>query len=153
MTIEELSIKLERLNADDYLQNLIAQANARSILLNTEDTKEHFPRYTIQDDGLNLLAFQYLNIGCQLAEAESLERARYPLEIGANILEFVHSSAINRKYDSGYFGLIAALSYYVSFQYSKSYILIGKIEADTRIGVLLSKFLICGHLSKLSCSS
>lgn len=141
MTIEKITKKLERLDNDEYLQNLIAQANARSILLNTEETTRGFPRYTIKDDALNLLAFQYLNIGCQFAEAQDLNKARYPLEVGAKILDHLHSAELNKKDGSDYFALTAALAYYVSFQYSKSYILIGKTETNTKISQLVSMFL------------
>lgn len=141
MTNEEIQEKLQRLNTDEGLQNLIAQANARSILLHTQENKENFPPFTITDEKLDILALQYLNIGCQFAENSNLESARHPLEIGANILEYVHSSNYNQRENSSYYGLIAALAYYASFQYSKSYILIGKIQVNTPIGELTALFL------------
>lgn len=66
MTTEKITEGLSRLNNDRVIQNLIAQANARYILLNTAE--ENFPPYTISDSELNLLALQYLNFGCCYAE-------------------------------------------------------------------------------------
>ena len=64
MNIEHVEKSYQELESDSTLQNLIAQANARYILYNTEESKENFPRYTIKDEQLNILAFKYLNIGC-----------------------------------------------------------------------------------------
>ena len=63
MNIEHVEKSYQELESDSTLQNLIAQANARYILYNTEESKENFPRYT--DEQLNILAFKYLNIGCK----------------------------------------------------------------------------------------
>ena len=43
MSIETTSKRLESINNDSLIQNLIAQANARYILLNTAENKENFP--------------------------------------------------------------------------------------------------------------
>lgn len=68
MNIEKIKERLQKVESDEVLQNLIAQADARYILLNTAEQKENFPNYTIQDDKLNILAFHYLDIGCSFAE-------------------------------------------------------------------------------------
>lgn len=136
-----LQAKYDKIKKDRTIQNQIAQANARYILLNTQEGVENFPAYTIEDDRLNLLAFYYLNIGASLAEGEALEAASEPLEQGAAILEFVHGAHTNRVHTSEYFGLISSLAYYVSFQYSKSFILIKKLEAQSRIAKFISLFI------------
>lgn len=141
MKIEVIDKKLERLNKDATIQNFFAQANARYILLNTAEEKDNFPPYTIQDDHLNLLALQYLNLGCSYAEKKAFSDAAIPLEKGASLLEVVHASKTNRSLTSNYYGLIAALSYYVAFEYSKAFILITKFEATTPIASLLRQFL------------
>lgn len=141
MTNEQIFEKLNAVNKDGYLQNLIAQANARYILFNTNEKKENFPNYSIKDDKLAALALHYLNLGCSLAENEDLEGSRSPLEMGASILENIHGSESNKTETSNYYGLISALAYYVSFQYSKSFILIRKIESTTTISKLLKLFI------------
>ena len=54
MNIEHVEKSYQELESDSTLQNLIAQANARYILYNTEESKENFPRYTIKDEQLNI---------------------------------------------------------------------------------------------------
>lgn len=141
MSIEHTIEKLNKIEKDKIIENLIAQANARYILFNTLENRDNFPPYTIKDENLNILAFYYLNLGCTLAENKELEKAREPMEKGASILEYTHGSESNRQETSNYYGIVAALSYYVSFQYSKSFILIQKFQFNTVISTILSLFL------------
>lgn len=141
MKIERIQERLDRIENDSTLQNLIAQANARYILYNTSESIDNFPKYTINDDKLNLLAFHYLNLGCKFIENEYLKKGMLPLEKGASLLENIHGSPqINTKLGN-YYGLISSLSYYVCFQYSKAFILIKKIENDTIISKIVSLFI------------
>lgn len=141
MTFDQIQEKLDRIEKDSTLQNLIAQANARYILYNTSESLDNFPNYTIKDDKLNLLAFHYLNLGCRFIENEHLKSGIFPLEKGASILENIHGSPEVKTNLGNYYGLISALSYYVCFQYSKAFILIKKIENDTVISKIVSLFL------------
>lgn len=141
MTFDQIQEKLDRVEKDSTLQNLIAQANARYILYNTAESLDNFPKYTIKDDKLNLLAFHYLNLGCRFIENEHLKNGIFPLEKGASILENIHGSPEVKTNLGNYYGLISALSYYVCFQYSKAFILIKKIENDTVISKIVSLFL------------
>ncbi|OOV20522.1 DEAD/DEAH box helicase [Flavobacterium sp. LM4] len=141
MTLDQIQEKLDKIEKDSTLQNLIAQANARYILYNTSESIDNFPKYTIRDDKLNLLAFHYLNLGCRFIENKHSKDGIFPLEKGASILENVHGSTeVNTKLGN-YYGLISSLSYYVCFQYSKAFILIKKIENDTVISKIVSLFL------------
>jgi hypothetical protein len=141
MNIEQNIERLKNINGDSVIQNLIAQVNSRYILFNTSEAKENFPPYTIDDDNLSILALYYLEIGSSFAENNDLERARLPMERGATILEHIHCAEANKSELSNYYCLISALSYYVSFQYSKSFILIRKIQTSTIISKLISSFL------------
>lgn len=141
MNIEQNIERLKKINGDTVIQNLIAQANARYILLNTSEKRENFPLYTIEDGNLSILALYYLEIGCTFAENQDLENAREPMEKGASVLEHIHGSEGNKSELSNYYTLISALAYYVSFQYSKSFILIKKIQINTVISNLLALFL------------
>jgi replicative superfamily II helicase len=141
MKIEKIQEKLDRIEKDSTLQNLIAQANARYILYNTSESVDNFPKYTINDDKLNLLAFHYLNLGCRFIENNYLKNGILPLEKGASILENTHGSPEVKTNLGNYYGLISALSYYVCFQYSKAFILIKKVENDTVISRIVSLFL------------
>ncbi|MDN3494186.1 DEAD/DEAH box helicase [Winogradskyella bathintestinalis] len=141
MTFDQIQEKLDKVEKDSTLQNLIAQANARYILYNTSESLDNFPKYTIKDDKLNLLAFHYLNLGCRFIENEHLKNGIFPLEKGASIIENIHGSPEVKTNLGNYYGLISALSYYVCFQYSKAFILIKKIENDTVISKIVSLFL------------
>lgn len=133
--------KLDNIERDSLIQNLIAQANSRYILLNTSENSDNFPPYTISDESLNLLGFYYLNLGCSLAEDSKLESALSPLEKGASILEYSNNYLASKIFVSNYYGLISALAYYVCFQYSKSFILTNKLNSETVISKLLYLFL------------
>lgn len=141
MSPEEIQKQINILEKDETLQNMIAQANARYILYNTSESRDNFPLYTIEDDKLNLLAFQYITLGCRLIENDFLHQGIVPLEKGASILEYVHGSQQVETHLGTYHSLIAAMSYYVCFQYSKSFILIRKIEASTPVAKLITLFL------------
>lgn len=142
MRNEIIRKKLVLIERDRVIQNLIAQANARYILLNTSENRENFPPYTINDDKLNILSFYYLNFGCSFAENQAFDEAIEPLEKGASLLEFIHAAETNKKNASNYYGLIASLAYYVGFQYSKSFILIKKFETTSVIAKLIHLFLL-----------
>lgn len=141
MSIENIQGRLERLESDPQLQNFIAQANSRYILYNTAEQRDKFPPYNISDENLNVLALQYLSLGAELAENQQLSAAIAPLEKGAHLLETVHGSPNNRLETSTYYSLIAGLAYYVSFQYSKCFILVKKLEGTTVIASMTRSFL------------
>lgn len=141
MNIEHIEESYQALESDSTLQNIIAQANARYILYNTGESQQNFPRYTIKDEQLNILAFKYLNIGCNYFENHNYAKATHSLEKGASILEYIHGSINVETKNKKLFCLISALAYYVCFQYSKSFILISKLQSDTVISLLVSLFL------------
>ena len=141
MTTNECLEKERRLENDSYVQNMIAQANARYILFNTSEERANFPNYTIKDENLNILAFYYLNLGCNLLENKEIEASRAPIEKAASILEFVHGSKTNQQNTSNFYGLVSSLAYYACFQYSKAFILIRKIQSEQKIARLISLFL------------
>lgn len=131
----------EKIESDSSLQNLIAQANARYILYNTRENSNNYPNYTIEDSQLNLLAFQYLNIGCNFFERKDFHKAAFSLEKGASILESIHGSVHVQTELQTLYTIIASLAYYVGFQYSKSFILISKVRGNTVIASYILKFL------------
>lgn len=141
MNIQHIEESYRALESDSTLQNLIAQANARYILYNTRESQQNFPRYTIKDEQLNILAFKYLNIGCNYFENQNYAKAAHSLEKGASMLEHIHGSVNVETKNKKLFCLISALAYYVCFQYSKSFILIRKLQSDTVIASLISLFL------------
>lgn len=142
MNNERAIERLDRLESDSSIQNLIAQSDSKYILFNVKEPEENFPNYTIGlDEKLTSIAFSYLSIGCSLAENEKFAEAIYPLEKGATILENIYSPEANRNEFSSYFILASSLAYYAANQYSKSFILLKTVQFDTVIAKLISFFL------------
>lgn len=133
----------EQLEKDAFAQNLIAQANAKNILLVANEPFENFPEFTENlDDKINHIAFSYLSVGCTLLENEgNASLAVHVLEKAATMLHYVHSPINNRQQISNYYLLISALSFYCSSQYSKSFIIINKTEDSTKLIKLIGLFL------------
>lgn len=135
----------QKIEADNYSNNLFARANARYILFGVRENRENFPG-TLESNlnfGSDSFAFTYLAIGCSLAEANIFtEQTKKSLEKGAEFIEYNHLPVINRVPQSGYYLLIGALAYYASAQYSKAFILMKEAdEYGTEISILVSSFL------------
>lgn len=145
MNIDKAHTIFKELEEDIFAQNLIAQANAKNILLVANEPFENFPEFTEKlDEKVNYIAFSYLSVGCTLLEKDGdSSLAIHVLEKAATILNYVHSPINNRQPISNYYLLISALSFYCSSQYSKSFIIINKIEDNTKlikqIGLFLKK--------------
>ncbi|MCO6490851.1 MAG: DEAD/DEAH box helicase [Phaeodactylibacter sp.] len=141
MNLERADQLLKQLDEDQIIQNFIAQSNSRYILLSVNEPRENFPKFTINDHRIGLLAFKYLSIGCSFAEGGKYEEAAKPLEIGANLLTYVHEPDSNKKETSRYYLLCSALAYYASFQYSKSFVTLRKVEFETPVANLIGLYL------------
>ena len=128
MNSESILENINILNEDKFLQDRIAQLNARYILFNTNESKDTFPNYSVKDDNMSLLAFQYLNLGCRLVEQEKILESSEALEKGSQILEYIYGSENNDISFRKYYVLISSLGYYSAFQYSKSFILLSLIH-------------------------
>lgn len=133
---------LQKLESDEFVQNLIAQGDSRYILFNVQEPVDNFPNFTANlDIKLTHIALSYLSVGCSLAENDNMENAIFPLEKGANILEHVHNPLENRNELGSYFVLASSLAYYASNQFSKSFILLKNVELNTVISKLIGFFL------------
>lgn len=131
----------DSLNSDRSIINMISQADARYILYETEERNDNFPRFTIKNDKLDLLAFHYLDIGCRMAEAGDGGIARAALEKGAAILSNVHSSDASQSQYKKFYELITTMAYYTCYHYSKAFILAKKVEYDTLISKMIILFM------------
>jgi len=143
MTVEKALQLFKKLEEDSFTQNLIAQANSKNILLEANEPLENFPNYTENlDERINHIAFSYLSIACALKENQNYnEIALSAFEKAGDIIYFVHAPQNNKKKNSNYYLLISSLSFYISSQYSKSFIAIRKSEANSRFAELVSLFL------------
>jgi len=141
MKIERAQEVFELLEQDGAIQNIVNQANSRFILFAVKEPFENFPKFQLNDNRSRLLAFEYLAIGCTFAENERINGSIKPLEKGARILEYIDFPDVNQKDVSPYYLLCSSLAYYAAFQYSKSFVLLQRIEYQTPITNLISFFL------------
>ncbi|USD36805.1 DEAD/DEAH box helicase [Ferrimonas sp. SCSIO 43195] len=137
---QELFDKLEN---DDFAQNLIAQSNAKNILLAVKEDETNFPNFT---DGLteriNSIGFAYLSIGCAIAEKSKVDDiALKAFEKAGDIIHYIHSpnNELNKK--SSFYLVVSSLSFYLASQYSKSFIAIKNVKSESPLITLISSFL------------
>jgi len=143
MNIEKAYQLFNELEEDSFTQNLIAQANAKNILLESNESFENFPNFTEGlDEKINHIAFSYLSIACNLKENGIYDEVTLKsFEKVGDIIHSIHAPQNNRKANSSYYLLISSLSLYISTQYSKSFIVIKKAEPNTIFTQLIGLFL------------
>lgn len=143
MTIEKALNLFEKLENDGAVQNLIAQANAKNVLLEVNELTENFPNFTENlDEKINSIAFSYLSVACTLKENQiNNEIVSKAFEKAGDMIHYIHLPQNNRKLNSNYYLLISSLSLYISSQYSKSFIVIKKAEVNTTFTKLIGLFL------------
>ena len=128
---------------DTTIQNYIAQANSRFILYNANEPIENFPKYTRDLDEKCLhIAFSYLNLGWRFFAEEQKDKAIYCIEKAAEILEHLYAYNNCDKTYREFYNLTCALAYYVSSQYSKSFIVLKYYTYDTQLAKMLKLFLV-----------
>ena len=139
----EITMKLfKKYEEDITIQNYIAQANSRFILYNANEPIENFPKYTRDLDEKCLhISFSYLNLGWSFFIEEQKNRAIYSIEKAAEILEHLYAYSNCKKTYREFYNLICALAYYVSSQYSKSFIVLKYYTYDTHLAKMLKLFL------------
>lgn len=132
---------LEILSKDTQDKNTYAQANAKHILMSVDTDPADYPRFNLRlSDQADAQAFLYLEIGAGLFDAER-EQAVFAFEKGAQLIEYNHSDRANQVSTSNYILLVGALAYYCARQYSKSFILLKKVEDNTRLAELIKALL------------
>ena len=132
---------LEILSSDAQDKNTYAQANAKHILMSVDTDPADYPRFNLRlSDQADAQAFLYLEIGAGLYNAER-ERAVFAFEKGAQLIEYNHSDRVNQVSTSNFILLVGALAYYCARQYSKSFILLKKVEESTRLAGLIKALL------------
>jgi hypothetical protein len=142
MRLEKAQSLNEKLSKNRTIQNYIAQGSSRYILFNVGEAQGNFPAFTNElNNRLMSIAFSYLSIGCTLAEGGQYDEATTPLERAATILEHIHLPEANSTPSSPYYLLVSGLAYYAASQYSKSFIILKRIEFDADVSRLVAAFL------------
>ncbi|MBB6054913.1 DEAD/DEAH box helicase [Tolumonas osonensis] len=133
----------ETLESDEFAQNLIAQSNAKSILLAVKEDRNNFPNFTEGlIDRINSIAFAYLSIGCAIAEKNEInDIALQSFEKAGDAIYYIHAPNIDFNEQSSFYLVVSSLSFYLATQYSKSFIAIKNIKEDLPLIKLVSNFL------------
>jgi len=142
MDIKTATRLFKKYEEDNTIQNYIAQANSRFILYNANEPFENFPKYTSNLDERCLhIAFSYLSLGWYFFVGKEKNKAIYCIEKAAEILEHLYAYINCRKEYKEFYNLTCALAYYVSSQYSKTFIVLKYYSNNTQLAKILKMFL------------
>ena len=143
MNIDKAWELFTELESDYFVQNLIAQSNAKNILLEVKEPEENFPNFTEGlDERITGIAFTYLSIGCALREkGGNNDVASAAFEKAGDIIHYINSPDSVDHENSNFLLVISSLSFYLAAQYSKSFIVIQKVEENSTLISLVSCFL------------
>ena len=143
MNIDKALDLFSKFESDSFVQNLIAQSNAKNILLEVKEPEENFPNFTEGlDERITSIAFTYLSIGCALREkGENSEVTSAAFEKAGDIIHYINSPDSINHDNSNFLLVISSLSFYLAAQYSKSFIVIKKVESTSPLISLVSCFL------------
>ncbi|OYQ69135.1 hypothetical protein B9T13_10070 [Wohlfahrtiimonas chitiniclastica] len=137
---QELFDKLEN---DKFAQNLIAQSNAKNILLTVKEDEANFPNFTEGlTERINSIAFAYLSIGCTITEKDTInDVALQAFEKAGDMIHYIHAPITETNKQSDFYLVVSSLSFYLASQYSKSFIAIKNVRAESPLLKLISNFL------------
>ncbi|MCS6205567.1 DEAD/DEAH box helicase [Shewanella baltica] len=143
MNVVKAQELFDTLENDDFAQNLIAQSNAKNILLAVKEDEASFPNFTEGlTDRVNSIAFAYLSIGCAITEkSEMNDVALQAFEKAGDILHYIHAMNTDINEQSRFYLVVSSLSFYLASQYSKSFISIKNVKNESPLIKLFSSFL------------
>ena len=128
---------LDALRSGAQDKNTYAQANAKHILMSVDTPTAEYPRFNLKlADQADAQIYLYLEIGVNLYDSER-EKAVLAFERGAQLIEYNHTDRVNQVSTSNYNLLVGAMGYYCAKQYSKSYILLKKMDEGTMMESLV----------------
>jgi len=139
--IEQARAALVGLGAPQ-VTNLYAQGHAKHVLQEVGEAPENFPAFDPNlDDKLTFAAYGLLAAGCSLVEQEDRAGGVAPLERAASLLQFVHGPHSSESSESRFHVLVAAMAFYAAGHYSRAFVTIRAIEAETAAARIIAAFL------------
>ena len=131
---EQISGQLAALNANRRFQNLTAQSHSREIMQRLRISRDAWPRYTQFEDDLHYTAHFLLWQALQLKGDPAYGAAADEyIKRGCEILEFLYGQAATGTADRLDQIFNAALGYYISGYYARSYVLMRDLELGTEL--------------------
>jgi len=124
------------------LRNLIAQSKAKQVLREVGEIPENFPNFAPSlDERVTFVAYSLLAAGCSLIEMGQISEGHAELHTAADILESAHRTEVAKQQTSALHCLIGAMAFYACGQYSRAFVLIGKVEEATLSAGIIASFL------------
>lgn len=124
------------------VENLFAQSSASHILHEVGEAEENYPRFDpALSDKVTMSAYSILAAGVSLAEEEPSAEAIAAMEEAAVLLNNVHLPHAQNDPGSGFHILVASMAFYASGQYSRAFVSIRKVEAQTNLSRMVALFI------------
>ncbi len=124
------------------VENLFAQSSASHVLHEVGEAEENFPRFDpVLSDKVTMSAYSILAAGVSLAEEEPSAEAIAAMEEAAVLLNNVHLPHAQNDPVSGFHILVASMAFYASGQYSRAFVSIRKVEAQTDLARMVALFI------------
>ena len=134
-----------RINSDDYFQNLIAQSYSRAVLRDVNEPPENYPKYDEDLDTKLIAIFQmYLNTALRVdfdeMDYELISIRNNSFKMAADILKNMYHYGTN-KAEKDYYLLISSMAYYISGDYSKSFAIMKYFDEKNEITKMVAYYL------------
>lgn len=124
------------------IENLFAQSSASHVLHEVGEAAENFPRFDpALIDKVTMSAYSILAAGVSLAEEEPSAEAMAAMEEAAILLNNVHLPHAQNNLVSGFHILVASMAFYASGQYSRAFVSIRRVEAQTDLARMVALFI------------
>ncbi len=124
------------------LRNLVAQSKAKQVLREVREIPANFPHFDSElDDRVTFIAYGLLAAGCSLIELGQTSEGHAELHAAADIFESAHRTEIANNQTSAQHCLIGAMAFYACGQYSRAFVLIGRVEEITPSAGIVASFL------------
>lgn len=126
----------------DELRHLFAQTNASYVLHEVKERPENFPHFDLLlTEKVTASAYAILAAGASLHEVEPSPDSVAAMEKAAVLLTNTHFNHAQEDIGSAHHTLIAAMVFYASGQYSRSFVTIKPVHLTSRIATMIALFL------------
>jgi len=124
------------------VEKLFAQSSASHVLHEVGEAAENFPRFdSALIDKVTISAYSILAAGVSLTEKEPSAEAIAAMEEAAILLNNVHLPHVQYSPVSGFHILVASMAFYASGQYSRAFVSMRKVEAQTDLARMIALFI------------
>ena len=138
----DIAPKLLQTYRTNSIENLFAQSSANHVLYEVGESEENFPAFdSALIDKVTMSAYTILSIGVSLAETDLSADAIAAMEEAAVLLNNVHAPHTKTKLLSSFHVLIASMAFHASGQYSRAFVCIRKVEAQTALARIVTSFI------------